>query len=72
MCLELQDEDEPTQPPEPTSGLQQVHDLADFLVQLRSCRTLSRSQEVVVENARVMARTNIQLLAINNATLILW
>jgi hypothetical protein len=31
-----------------------------------------RIQEVVVENARVMARTNIQLLAINNTTLILW
>jgi hypothetical protein len=33
------------QPPEPTSGLQQVHDLADFLIQLRSSRTLSRSLE---------------------------
>jgi hypothetical protein len=31
-----------------------------------------RIQDVVVENARVMARTNIQLLAINNTTLMLW
>lgn len=42
FLLYQSDED---QLPEPTSGMQPVHDLADYLLQLRECRTLTRTQQ---------------------------
>nr|XP_034304497.1 uncharacterized protein LOC105331633 [Crassostrea gigas] len=42
--LEEENSDE-DQLPEPTSGMQPVHDLADYLLQLRDCRTLTRTQQ---------------------------
>lgn len=42
FLLSQSDED---QLPEPTSGMQPVHDLADYLLQLRDCRTLTRTQQ---------------------------
>lgn len=90
------------------SGMQPVHDLADYLLQLRDCRTLTRTQQgqlavfwdklephdqrpavfqprtrssskgrfmaskMVMEDPRVSALTGIQLLPLNQATLILW
>ncbi|XP_062605331.1 uncharacterized protein LOC134267127 [Saccostrea cucullata] len=40
-----EDETEEEQMSDPTSGMRQVHDLADFLLQLRECRTLTRTQQ---------------------------
>ncbi|XP_062609016.1 uncharacterized protein LOC134270784 [Saccostrea cucullata] len=43
--LAQEEETEEEQLPDPASGMRQVHDLADFLLQLRECRTLTRTQQ---------------------------